>query len=71
MKISVSIGEFIHTYDSSVKDKVEGGFVVEYFPPVEEAVDAALTLLWNVYSKGSVARAIRDGVPAMDYCDEQ
>lgn len=71
MQIIVKSGEFTHIYDSSVNDKIEGGFLEEYFPPVDEAVDAALTLLWNVYGRGKIARALKNGVPAMDYDDEE
>ena len=67
MQIIVKSGEFTYSYDSSVNDKIEGGFLEEYFPPVDEAVDAALTLLWNVYDKREIARALKNGVPAMDY----
>ena len=67
MKITVQQGEFTHIYDSSVNDKIEGGFLEEYFPPVDEAVDAAMTLLWNVYDKRSIARTLKKGIPAMDY----
>ena len=70
MRIIVQDAEFTYSYDSSVNNKVEDGFLHEYFPPVEEAVDAALTLLWNVYDKGEIARALKKGVPAMDYADE-
>jgi hypothetical protein len=69
MKIIVQDAEFTYCYDSSVNDKIEDGFLHEYFPPVEEAVDAALTLLWNVYDKGEIARALKKGIPAMDYDD--
>ena len=49
----------------------EDGFLEEYHTPVEDAVDAALTLLWNVYGRSKIARALKNGVPAMDYDDEE
>ena len=70
MQFIVKDAEFTHIYDSSVKDKVVDGFLQEYYPPVDEAVDAALTLLWNVYDRGAIARALKTGVPAMDYVDD-
>ena len=71
MKIIVQQDEFTYTYDSSVNDKVVDGFLEEYNPPVDEAVDAALTLLWNVYERGDIARAIKEGnIPALDYDNE-
>ena len=71
MQIIVKNGAFTYTYDTSVNDKIEGGFVEEYFPPVEEAIDAAIELLWNVYDKGKIARALKKGIPAMDYDTEE
>ena len=68
MKIIVQTGAFTHTYDSSLYDKVEDGEIDEYFPSVAEAVDAALTLLWNVYDKREIARVLVKGeVPATEY----
>lgn len=71
MQIIVKSGEFTHIYDSSVNDKIEGGFLEEYFPPVDEAINAAMELLWNVYDKRKIARALKNGIPAMDYDDEE
>ena len=45
MQIIVKESEFTYSYDSSVNDKVVDGFLEEYHTPVEDAVDAALTLL--------------------------
>ena len=68
MKITIQLGEYSHTYDSSVDDKIEGGWLKEYFPPVEEAVDAALLLLGDVYPRAEIAKYLRKGnLPAMDY----
>lgn len=71
MQIIVKDSEFTYCYDSSVNDKVVDGFLEEYHPPVEDAIDAALTLLWNVYDRGQIARALKNGIPAMDYDDEE
>lgn len=71
MKIIVKDKEFTFSYDSSVNDKIEGGFLEEYYPPVEEAVDVAMTLLWNVYDKAEIARVLKKGIPAMDYDVEE
>lgn len=70
MQIIVKSGEFTHIYDSSVNDKIEGGFLEEYFPPVDEAINAAMELLWNVYDRKAIARALKKGIPAMDYDKE-
>lgn len=71
MQIIVKDAEFTYSYDSSVNDKIEGGFLEEYYPPVEEAVDVAMTLLWNVYDKAEIARVLKKGIPAMDYDVEE
>lgn len=67
MKITVQEGEFTYAYDSHVNDIIEGGFVKEYFPPVEVALDAAISLLWNVYDREEIAKVLLKGIPAMDY----
>lgn len=67
MQIIVKSGEFTYSYDSSVDDKIVEGFVEEYFPSVEEAIEAAMTLLWNVYDRKAIAQALKKGIPAMDY----
>lgn len=72
MQIIVKDEEFTYSYDSSVNDKIIDGVLEEYNTPVEEAVDAALMLLWNVYERGDIARAIKGGhIPALDYDDEE
>ena len=71
MQIIVKNGAFTYTYDTSVNDTIEGGFVEEYFPPVEEAIDAAMELLWNVYDKRKIAQALKKGIPAMEYDKEE
>ncbi len=68
MKITIQSGEYTHCYDSSVDDKIEGGWLHEYFPPVQEAVDAALLLLGDVYPRKAIAQYLKKGsLPAMDY----
>lgn len=67
MQITVKEGAFSYMYDSSVMDTVEDGFLNEYHPEVEEAVDAAISLLWNIYPKRKIAKVLLEGIPAMDY----
>ena len=67
MQIIVKEGAFSYMYDSSVMDTVEDGFEKEYFPEPEEAVEAAITLLWNIYPKRKIAEVLLEGIPAMDY----
>lgn len=70
MKFTIQSGEYSHVYDSRVNDKVEGGWLHEYFPPVEEAVDAVLLLLGDVYPRAEIAKYLLKGVPAMDYAKD-
>lgn len=71
MKITIQSGEYTHCYDSHVDDKIEEGWLHEYFPPVEEAVDAALLLLGDVYPRAAIAKYLKKGhLPAMDYDKE-
>ena len=70
MRIIVEDDTISHIYDSSVCDRIQDGELVEYFPPVEEAVDAAVSLLWSIYGKKKVAEALLAGIPAMDYADK-
>ena len=67
MQIIVKDKEFTYMYDSSVNDKVVDGFLDEYYPPVDEIVDIAVSLLWNLYDKAAIARVLKEGIPAMDY----
>ena len=69
MKFTIQSGEYSHTYDSSINDKVEGGWLHQYYPPVEEAVDAVLLLLGDVYPRSEIAKYLKKGVPAMDYAN--
>ena len=70
MKFSIQTGEYTHTYDSSINDRVEGGWLHQYYPPVEEAVDAVLLLLGDVYPRDAIAKYLKKGVPAMDYAKD-
>ena len=71
MKITIKTGEYTHSYDSSVDDTIDGGWLHQYHPSVEEAVDAALLLLGDVYPRAEIAKYLRKGnLPAMDYDKE-
>ncbi len=41
-----------------------------YNQSVEEAIEAAMTLIWNIYDRKAIARALKKGIPAMDYDKE-
>lgn len=59
MKITIEQPPFSYSACWDYENKVEGGFIEEYNVPVDEAVDAALSLLAKVYSNEEVAAAIR------------
>ena len=59
MKITIEEPPFYYSANWDHENKVEDGFLEEYHVEVEEAVDAALTLLSKIYSPQQVAKAIR------------
>ena len=67
MKITIQEGTKFYTCDYSVNDKIDGGFLDEYFPPVNEAVDDILDLLACVYSRKDIGNYLVTHIPAMDY----
>ena len=70
LKFTIQEEEYIHTVDWTVKDKIEGGFLEEYFPPVDEAIDSFLRILGNIYSEESIADALAEGLTALDYSEK-
>lgn len=60
MKITIDLPPFSYSANWDHENKIEKGFFEEYNVPVEEAVDAALTLLSKVYSPHEIAAAIRE-----------
>ena len=54
MKITIQEGKKYYSCDYSVNDKIDGGFLDEYFPPVNEAVDDVLDLLACVYDRKDI-----------------
>lgn len=67
MKITIQEQTMFYTCDYSVNDKIDGGFLEEYYPTVKEAVDDALELLSCVYSRGEIADYLLTRIPAKDY----
>ena len=70
LKFTIQEEEFIHTIDWSVKDKFEDGFLEEYFPPVDEAIDSFLRILGNIYPEQTIADALAEGLSALDYSEK-
>ena len=67
MKFTIQDYTMFYICDYSVKDKIDGGFLDEYHPPVDEAVDDLLELLGCVYSRREIAEYLQGHIPAMDY----
>lgn len=51
MKITIQDNTMIYTCDYSVNDKMDRGFLTEYYPSCKEAVDDALELLSCLYGR--------------------
>ena len=68
MKIIVEEHQFVFTCDFSKLNTVEDGFVVEYHPNVQEAIESALRLLENVYGAKAIADCLAEGnLASLDY----
>lgn len=70
MQIIIKEEAYTYMFDSAAYDVIDNGVVEQCFPRVDEAVDAALSLLGIIYGREKVANAIRDGVPAMEYATD-
>ena len=71
MKITIQDGTMFYMCDYSVNDKIDGGFLDEYYPKVSEAVDDALELLGCVYGREEVGNYLMTHIPAMDYAAKE
>lgn len=70
MKVIIEDGQFSYSVDWSKLDKIDGGFVDEYMPSVEEAIDAMLRLLENRFSRDAIADCLASGrLPSLDYSE--
>lgn len=68
MKISVEEKQFVFTSDFEKLNTVEDGFVVEYHPNVQEAIESTLRLLENLYGAEAIADCLASGkLAALDY----
>lgn len=68
MKIIVEENQFVFACDFSKLNSVEDGFVVEYHPNVQEAIESALRLLENVYGAKAIADCLAEGnLASLDY----
>ena len=70
LKFKIQSGVFTYSVDWSVNDTVEDGFVKEYFPTVEESIEALLDILSNIHSKRQISDALASGLDAMDYSEK-
>ena len=68
MKISVEEKQFVFTSDFEKLNTVEDGFVVEYHPNVQEAIESALRLFENLYGAEAIADCLAEGnLASLDY----
>lgn len=70
MKITIEESNYLYTVDWGKNKKVEDGFICDYFPSVEEAIESVLRLLENLYSKEKIADCLASGeLAALDYSE--
>ena len=62
MKITITDGCFIHEVDWSIKNKIDGDFLDEYRPDLEESIESFLRLLENIYPQEKIAAYIKAGI---------
>lgn len=70
MKIIIEDQEMSYICDFSKKDRVVDGWLEEYHPKVDEAVDITMELLSCVYDREDIAKYLHQHIPAMDYWEE-
>ena len=58
MKFIIQDGPFSYSVDWSKEDKVDGGWVEEYNPSIEEMIDAVIHLLECVYPEDEVKQEL-------------
>lgn len=71
MKITIQDNTMIYSCDYSVNDKMDGGFLTEYYPSCKEAVDDALELLSCLYGREEVGNYLLTDIPAKDYATKE
>ena len=60
--------QFVFTSDFEKLNTVEDGFVVEYHPNVQEAIESALRLFENLYGAEAIADCLAEGnLASLDY----
>ncbi len=62
MKFSIEDGPFSYSVDWSKEDKIDGGWLDEYHPSVEEMLDAVIHLTKIVYPADKVEEELRKQV---------
>ncbi len=68
MKITIEESNYLYVVDWDKQNNVEGGFVEENFPKVDEAIESVLRLLGNLYPREKIADCLASGeLAALDY----
>lgn len=66
IKISIQEDAFSYTVNYSHHDKIDGGFLHEYFPSPKEVIEDFLRLLENIYDGEEISDALSEGLDAME-----
>lgn len=60
MKVTVQDGNLLYVADFTLNDKVEDGFLEEYYAEPEEVIDAVIHLLGCAYGEEEIEDALRE-----------
>lgn len=58
MKITVQDGNYFYIADFTVNDKIDGGFVEEYYAEPDEVISAVIHLLGCAYGASKIQKAL-------------
>ena len=73
MKFIIEEDVFTYMVDWGKENKVVDGFLEEYHPSCQEALEAMMQLLTNIYPPEEIGDCLAKGVGSIDYipCREQ
>ncbi len=59
MQIIIKDGSCSYTYDSSANDIIEGGWIKQYHPNIDEIMETIVSLLSNCYRREDIEESMR------------
>ena len=71
MKITIQDGPFSYAVDWSVENKIDGGWLEEYYAPVGEAIEAVIQLLECVYPEEKIEAELMDRYGGGGECEDE